>query len=644
VSAIDARPVSPTRSAEQAVDPITLQIVEGTLASIEAEVEAAIERTARSPMIRDQHDYRAGIHDRFARKLTGRSYSALVNPIIRDFPVKTMEPGDVYFHNDVYLSEGGIGHLPDLCSTVPVFHEGRVVAFVQAFGHHDDIGGMVPGSMPAKATSIFQEGLMIPPIKLYHAGVRNEAAYAIIFRNTRLPHSLQGDIDGEIAACRMGAARVSELFERYGRATVEASFEAILKRCADNFRNEILPRIPNGTYEWEDFIEHDGVDAPRLHRLKMKMIKSDTKIVLDLRGSAPQSRGPINWPGNYSDGRFLIKWAAVGLRNLASTPERMAEMDINEGICDVMEVIFPDEPTIVSPRFPAATNARSFTILRLIGLFVGVLAHAVDGMVPADQETIRYWGLHGFDAPDGDFFLLREVLGGGSGGRYYADGSDCIHIVPDSKNLPIEFAETRFPITVERLALATDSGGPGTRRGGLGYQKDVRVQQDVEFISTADRSILSCYGLKGGMAGLPYRAIVNPGGESEVCLPGMVDNHPLKAGDVIRLETTGGGGWGDPLEREPELVLRDVAQGKVSTRSAEKDYGVVLTETELRIQVAQPETEELRARLRAERGSRPFIDRGPGYHRLAVTSSPETLKPANPRAMPSRLSSRRHTT
>lgn len=603
-----------SQSAE--VDPVILQIVEGTLASIEAEVEAAIERTARSPMIRDQHDYRAGIHDRYARKLTGRSYSALVNPIIRDFPLESMQPGDVYFHNDVYLSEGGIGHLPDLCSTVPVFFEGQVVAFIQAFGHHDDIGGMVPGSMPAKATSIFQEGLMIPPIKLYEAGVRNEAAYAIIFRNTRLPHSLQGDIDGEIAACHLGAQRLTELFERYGQETVEACFEATLRRCADNFRREILPCIPNGTYEWEDYIEHDGVDSPRLHSLRMKMTKTEDEITLDLNGCAPQSRGPINWPGNYSDGRFLIKWVAVALRNLASTPERMAEMDINEGICDVVKVVFPDEATIVSPQFPAATNARSFTILRLIGVFVGVLAHAVDGMVPADQETIRYWGLHGFDEADDSFFLLREVLGGGSGGRYYADGSDCIHIVPDSKNLPVEFAETRFPILIEQLALAPDSGGPGKYRGGQGYRKDVRVLQDVEFISTADRSILSCYGLKGGKAGLPYRATVNPGTDREIALPGMVDNFQLSAGDVIRLDTTGGGGWGNPLERNPGQVLQDVRQGRVSTESAREDYGVVTSKTALAAVLDDDATRALRDKAAV---NRPFIDRGSGYERLRAS-------------------------
>jgi N-methylhydantoinase B len=599
-------------AATAGVDPITLQIVEGTLASIEAEVEAAIERTARSPMIRDQHDYRAGIHDRHCRKLTGRSYSAMVNPVVRDFPLETMREGDVYFHNDVYLSEGSVGHLPDAVSTVPVFHGGEVVAFIQAFGHHDDIGGAVPGSMPAHATSIFQEGLMVPPIRLYREGVLNEDAYKIIFRNTRLPHSLQGDIDGEIAACRMGAQRLSELFERYGRETVEGCFETILQKCADTYRREILPRIPDGTYEWEDYIEHDGVDPPKLHQICMRMTKTAEKITLDLRGTHEQTRGPINWPGNYCEGRFLKKWIAVVLRNLAESPERAAELDVNEGICDVIDIIFPDEPTIVSPQFPAPTNARSFTILRLLGIFAGVLAHAVDGFMPADQETIRYWGLHGFE-PDGTFFLLREVLGGGSGGRYYADGSDVIHIVPNSKNLPAEFAETRFPIIIERLGLATDSGGPGQFRGGLGYDKHIRLLQDAAFISTADRSILAPYGVKGGKAAQPYRATINPDTREERHLPGLNDDVPLKEGDVLRLQTTGGGGWGDPLQRDTAAVLLDVLQGKVSAASARDDYGVVLTGDGEDLRVDDAATLALRGKTAESRGDLPLIDRGPGY-------------------------------
>ena len=577
-----------------AVDPIVLQVVEGTLASIEAEVEAAIERTARSPMIRDQHDYRAGIHDRRCRKLTGRSYSAMVQPVVRDFPLETMRDGDVFYHNDVYLSEGSIGHLPDLTTTVPVFHEGEVVAFVQAFGHHDDIGGMVPGSMPAHATSAFQEGLMIPPVRLFSRGVRNDDLYRVIVRNSRTPESFAGDLDSEVAACQMGARRLRKLFERCGTQTVEACFDALVERCADSFRREILPKIPNGTYQFEDFIEHDGVEEPRLHVLRITMTKTAERIVCDLTGTGPQARGPINHAGDYADGIFLRKWMACILRNLADSPERAAELDINEGICEILELRFPPRGTLVTPEFPAPTNARSFLILRLLGVFAGCLAQAVGGRMPADQETIRYWGIHGVDG-DGRWYLLREVLGGGSGGRFYADGSDVIHIVPDSKNLPAEFAETRFPVIIEKLALATDSGGPGRRRGGLGYDKHIRLLQDAAFVSTADRSRIGCYGIAGGMAGLPYEASVD--GKA---LPGMNDDVPLPAGTLLRLRTTGGGGWGDPFEREPELVLQDVLRGLVSIESAERDYGVVITDGGI-------------AELRRPARARPFIDRGPGY-------------------------------
>src|SRR3989449_2557199 len=458
---------------EPPIDPIVIQIVEGTLASVEAEVEAAIERTSRSPMIREARDFRAGIHDRRCRKLTGRSYSALVQPIVRDFPLETMRPGDVFFHNDVYDSEGGIGHLPDLCVTVPVFADGLVVAFVQAFGHHDDIGGAVPGSMPSHATSAYQEGIMVPPVKLYDAGRPNADLIRVMVRNSRLPDSLRGDLDSEVAACRLGAERVADLFRRYGRAQVEACIDAILDRTTETFKRELLSKIPDGTYMWEDYAEHDGVDPPRLHPQRITLTKTADRLVIDFAGTGPQAKGPINHAGNYADGVFLKKWLAPILRNLAETPERMAELDVNEGVVPLIELRFPPPGTLLTPVFPAPTNARTFVILRLLGILAGALAKAVGGRLPADQETIRYTGFHGLDA-EGRFYLMREVLGGGSGGRPWADGSDTIHIVPDSKNLPVEFTETRFPLRVERLALAPDSGGPGLRRGGLGDLKGGR--------------------------------------------------------------------------------------------------------------------------------------------------------------------------
>jgi N-methylhydantoinase B len=611
---------------QEGLDPVVLEIVQGTLASIEKEVEDAIGRTSRSPMIRDAHDYRAGIHDRQLRKLTGRSYSALVHPIARDFPLETMRPGDVFFHNDVYLSEGGIGHLPDLCVTVPVFHAAtpdavpEVVAFVQAFGHHDDIGGCVPGSMPSGARSVYEEGLMVPPIKLWDQGVPNQAALTIMTRNSRMPDSLAGDLDAECSACLMGSRRLTEVFERYGRATVEACFDAIIANNTRTYRREILSKIPPGTYVWEDYAEHDGVDEPKLHRQRITLTKEDgpdedARLIIDFTGTSPQAKGPINHVGDAADGNFLKKWLAPILRNLADTPERMAELDVNEGIVDLIEMRFPEKGTLLTPIFPAPTNARTFVILRLLGVLAGVLAKATDGRMPADQETIRYTGVYGQRA-DGSSYLMREVLGGGSGGRYYADGEDTIHVVPDSRNLPTEFTESRFPFRVEKLGLAIDSGGAGEYRGGLGYDKWIRMLEDASFMSIADRSILACWGVKGGRAGAPFRVTVDPGGPEERELDGLVDDEPIRAGQLIRIRTTGGGGWGDPYQRDVALVRRDVRWGKVSRAGAARDYGVIVTGTDDDPEVDLEATERRRAELRAARGAPSFFDRGPGYARL----------------------------
>ena len=258
----------------------------------------------------------------------------------------------------------------------------------------------------------------------------------------------------------------------------------------------------------------------------------------------------------------------------------MAELDVNEGVVPLIEMRFPPPGTLLTPVFPAPTNARTFVILRLLGVLAGVLAKAVDGRMPADQETIRYTGVYGDDL-DGRPYLMREVLGGGSGGRYYADGEDTIHVVPDSRNLPTEFTESRFPFRVERLGLAMDSGGAGKFRGGLGYEKHIRMLKDAHFMSIADRSILACWGVKGGLAGTPFQVVIDPGGPNEREVDALADAEPVRAGEVIRIRTTGGGGWGNPLERDPELVVRDVVWQKVRREAALATYGVVLTGVDL---------------------------------------------------------------
>ncbi|WP_426566913.1 hydantoinase B/oxoprolinase family protein [Angustibacter sp. McL0619] len=614
------------------VDPVLVEIVEGYLASVELEVETAIARTSRSPMIRDAHDFRAGIHDRNLRKLTGRSYSALVHPVARDFPPDSMRPGDVFFHNDVYESEGGIGHLPDLCVTVPVFAGGEdgessVVAFVQAFGHHDDIGGAVPGSMPSHATSVFEEGLMVPPIRLWDAGVPNAAALRIMTRNSRMPESLAADLDAECSACLMGARRLGELFDRYGVQTVEAAFDAILDNTTTTYRREILSKIPVGSYVWEDYAEHDGVDEPMLHTQRITLTRTaeddagGERLVIDFDGTGPQARGPINHCGDFAEGTFLKKWLAPILRNLADTPQRMAELDVNEGVVPLIEMRFPEPGTLLTPVFPAPTNARTFVILRLLGVLAGVVAKAVDGQMPADQETIRYTGVYGRDL-EGNPYLMREVLGGGSGGRPHGDGEDTIHVVPDSRNLPTEFTESRFPFRVESLGLAVDSGGAGLHRGGLGYDKQIRMLRDGHFMSIADRSILACWGVRGGKAGQPFSVTIDPGGPAEREVDALADAEPVQAGELIRVRTTGGGGWGDPLDRPYGDVVRDVRWGKVSLEGAERDYAVVLTGTVDEPRLDEAASDGLRQQRRlAQPVDDAFFDRGPGYARLSGGAS-----------------------
>ncbi|MBT3886360.1 MAG: hydantoinase B/oxoprolinase family protein, partial [Rhodospirillaceae bacterium] len=465
---------------------------------------------------------------------------------------------------------------------------------------------------PGTALSVFEEGLMIPPIKLYSEGVRNEEAFKIIRRNSRVPEMLEADVDSEVQAVIMGAARMTELFARFGKDVVENCFAAIFERTRQTFLDELFPKIADGTYYAEDYVEHDAFTDPLLHKIAVTMTKTADKITLDFNGTDAQAVGPINWAADYAEGRFLIKWIAPIMRNLAESPERAAEIPCNEGVVDLFEVVFPEKGTLITPVRPAPTNARAFVLLRMLSLFAGALAQAVDGKMPADQETIRYTGFYGYDRA-GDYFLSREVLGGGGGGRYYADGSDAIHVVPDSRNQPAEFTETRYPLRVEKLALAPDSGGAGEFRGGLGYEKEYRSLTDCFTLVSADRVRLGCYGVNGGHAGAPFGVFVDAEGAARK-LGGLEDEIPITEDELMRVTTTGGGGWGNPLDRSAEAVRMDVWQGKVSTERALEDYGVVMAafdDDEPIIDV--PATEARRAEMRGRQsGERVIIDRGPG--------------------------------
>ena len=458
---------------------------------------------------------------------------------------------------------------------------------------------------------------MVPPVKLYDAGRPNRDVLRILVRNSRLPDSLRGDLDSEVSACRLGAARLGALFRRYGAAQVEACFDAILARTTETFRRELLARIPDGTHVWEDYAEHDGVDPPRLHAQRITLTKAGGRLILDFAGTSPQAKGPINHAGDYADGVFLKKWLAPILRNLADTPERMAELDVNEGVVPLIELRFPPPGSLLTPVFPAPTNARTFVILRLLGVLAGVLAKATGGRMPADQETIRYTGFHGID-PHGEFYLMREVLGGGSGGRHYADGSDAVHIVPDSKNLPVEFTETRFPVP-GRAARA----GDGLRRRGPAARR-ARVPEGVPHArrqllplggGPLDPRLLGCRGRPGGPAlprhggsGRPAgarpagagRRRADPGRDSRA----RRDDRGRRVGRSARPRARARG-----PRRGPGQGLRASRPGGIRRGPDRAPRGETGHDAAA--------TASLRQQLREARGRLPFFDRGPGYRRLA---------------------------
>lgn len=580
------------------LDPILVDIVDGGTEAAIMEAEAAVERTARSTIIREQHDYRASLNSLDCLSVSRVSWAATADPIRMKFPVAQIHPGDVFIYNDVYGSAGTIGHLPDYCVVTPIFWAERLIGFAQIFGHVNDVGGRVAGSWPNTSTSIFEEGTICPPVKLYERGVLNQGVYDVLLRNSRFPEDLRGDIDAFVGANEVIRRRVIELCERFGGDEVEAAFYEILDRCAEVVRDKGLPLFPDGEFVGEDFIENDGLTLDRPVKLRMTLRKYPDKMLLDFEGTSPQAQGPINWA---LDGRHYSKWLGAFFK------AQIPGIIINEGVTRVFRCYVPDG-TILSPHFPAPVVSRMTCMLRMISAYTIAMAKAFDGEVVADMQNIQIYGLYGQDL-EGKLFLMREIFGAGSGARPYADGTDAVDLVPYSKNLPAEFIEQRFPVEVLHVGLATDSGGAGRYRGGLGYEKEIRTLVDGHYLTVTERTAFACTGIKGGKWGAPSRSIKNPGTPNEEHVYFSRDAIPVKAGDVIRLTTPGGGGWGDPLQRDVEAVRLDVIRKLVSPASAERDYGVVIDPVSHAVDPVA--TGKLRARLADERGPVKLIDRGP---------------------------------
>jgi N-methylhydantoinase B len=348
----------------------------------------------------------------------------------------------------------------------------------------------------------------------------------------------------------------------------------------------------------EDFVENDGLTLEQPVKLQITVRKYPDKILLDFAGTSPQTQGPINWS---LDGRHYSKWLGAFFK------AQIPGITVNDGVTEVLRCYVPKR-TVLSSEFPAPVVSRMTCMLRMISAYTVAMAKAFDGQVVADMQNIQIYGFCGRDF-EGKLFLLREIFGAGSGARPYADGTDAVDLVPFSKNLPAEFIEQRFPVIVERVGLARDSGGPGKFRGGLGYIKELKILVDGFYLTVTERTAFGCIGIKGGKPGSSGYSVKNPDTAEEEHVYFSRDNVPVKAGQVVRLVTPGGGGWGDPLEREVDAVRLDVVRQLVSAESARKDYGIVIDPVSF--EVDSGATAALRSRLASERGPVKLIDRGP---------------------------------
>lgn len=584
-----------------AVNPVVLEIIRGSLSSTIKEMELLMERCAMSPFIKEKKDYFVGIFDTRDRLVCchiSQSGPGMITPILQHYPLEEMQPGDVYWYNDPYLSHGAVQHHQDMVFAVPVFHAGQAVAFCVTYGHYQDIGGIKPGSVSPQATEIFHEGTLVPPIRIYRAGRLNEEAYRIFLRNSRLPDMVEGDTKAMMASCRLAESRVVELFERYGHDTVLTAFEEIIARAAERARALFLELIPAGEYRFHDYLDTDGVSG-RPYRVDLQLRRHGDHVELDARASDDQALGPINYMTHLG----LVQMAyGRWLLSLDDT------LDVNDGLLRNLDSWLTREGSLVQPRFPAPCGMRMHTHYRLVAGIMGTLAQANGGQVPANSPVYVLYYFRTHDAASGKLILCIEGLGVGLGAKPWADGIDVIYYIAQ-ENYPVEYVEREFPLRIERYAIRPDSGGPGTYRGGCGVIREVRVLCDSAELGTRmENAKFPPYGVAGGRAGRPGTISVNPGSPEERQLPPVGDGVKLKRGDLLRLLTCGGGGWGDPFKRDPLLVQQDVARGFVSIQGALADYGVVLDPLTLDLDKAA--TEE----RRKEHHSMPSLfDRGPTF-------------------------------
>jgi N-methylhydantoinase B len=579
------------------IDPITLEVIRETLVSTVREMRVTLVRTAYSSILYEGEDFSCVLMDGDAQIVAmskGQDHPLHIVPIswsmkaVREKFGDDVHPGDLFLHNDPYT--GGT-HLNDVALIQPLFADGRLFVFPVVRAHWGDVGGMSPGSLSGGATEIFQEGVRIPPIRVVERGRPNEAALDLIFANMRGPRERRGDYQAMLGTCRKAAERVEGLAARYGAATVRATVAELMDRAEGRMRRAIAA-LPDGEYRYEAHLESGRERLEPLTVRARVAIAGDT-ITVDLTGTSPQTAGPTNvGPAMAPTGAFTI------IKSFLDPGS-----DVNSGAFRPLTVITPPG-TIVNADPPAPCGGMVEVKYCVESAVQGALAQALEGRVAGD---LKGGGNHcyigGPDPRTGETFIFYEYPAGGTGGFEGGDGSNTVRAWTESDMTtlqPIEAVEQLYPVRVEATRLREDSGGPGRWRGGLGLTRAVRILTPGTRLSVlAERAVLPPFGVCGGGAGATNRFWIRRAGQpiQPSPLPGKVSAFPVEVGDVLMMESSGGGGFGDSLDRDPASVAADLAEGYVTPVVAEAIYGVVLVGG--RIEAAG--TVARRAALRAAR-------------------------------------------
>lgn len=551
---------------DPALDPITLEVVRNKLEGIANEMQMTLLHSAFSPIVKEGMDCSAAIFTADAQTIAQATaipiHLATMIPalqaVIDKYPVTGMAAGDVYILNDPYC--GGT-HLPDITLFVPVHADGRVVAFSVATVHHQDVGGMAPGSIPTNATEIYQEGLRIPPLKYIDAGTINETLEEMLRFNIRLADTFKGDLNAQLAACNVGARRLQALIGIHGAGAIERTFAVLLDR-SEAMTRAALRNLPAGTYHYVDYLDNDGVQLDQRVRIEVAVTVRDGTIHFDFSGTDKQLRGPLNCVP--SGARAAAYYAVRALTD--------AQIPTNGGCFRPVTLHLP-EGSLVNPVAPAPVNARTATIKRICGMMVSALAEAIPERVPAASAGLSVMLAFGGRRADGSPFIVSELIAAGTGASRHSDGVDCLQTDgSNSMNLPIEALSIEAPIRVVRFGLRQDSGGAGAQRGGLGVVKEYEfLADDIRLTYRGERHFTAARGSAGGGAGAMSRAIIyRADGRTEVIASKTLTT--VSNGDRLVVETAGGGGFGAPSERPRELLEADIANRKVSFQAMQELY------------------------------------------------------------------------